>query len=81
MKCSLEHLKVIEIFGYYGRVSEIELIMFFLENDVALERIFVDPRDQHPELNKHVDKEQAARIRAKEQLETLVPKHINLTIL
>lgn len=40
----LQHLKVVEIHGYYGRTSEDELIEYILENAMALERIIVDPR-------------------------------------
>ncbi|XP_055835695.1 uncharacterized protein LOC129904179 [Solanum dulcamara] len=39
----LHHLKVVRLYGYYGRTSELELVRYFLENAIALEKIIVDP--------------------------------------
>ncbi|KAL3504366.1 hypothetical protein ACH5RR_034207 [Cinchona calisaya] len=80
-KISLGHLKTIEFLGYYGRTSELELVNYFLENVVALERIIVDPRNQ--EMNyghKMIDREEVARSFAKQQLEGLIPSHVKLEI-
>ncbi|KAL3514045.1 hypothetical protein ACH5RR_026762 [Cinchona calisaya] len=81
-KCSLKHLKVIELSGYYGCSSEVEIIMFFLENAIALEKIIVDPLKPQNQLNL-VDEELAARVQVEveQQLKDLVPAHIELVIL
>lgn len=41
-RCPLHHLKVLRLCGYYGRTSELELVRYFLENAIALEKIIVD---------------------------------------
>ncbi|KAL3514095.1 hypothetical protein ACH5RR_026812 [Cinchona calisaya] len=45
-KCTLKHLREIELAGYYGRTSDVELLMYFIENAVALEKIIINPRSQ-----------------------------------
>ncbi|XP_058203959.1 uncharacterized protein LOC131318166 isoform X2 [Rhododendron vialii] len=34
--------------GYYGRKSDLEVAIFFLENAVALEKMIINPRDESP---------------------------------
>ncbi|KAI3783519.1 hypothetical protein L1987_42603 [Smallanthus sonchifolius] len=38
-----EHLKVLEIIGYYGRISDLELAVYVIDNAVALKKIIIDP--------------------------------------
>ncbi|KAL3504732.1 hypothetical protein ACH5RR_034573 [Cinchona calisaya] len=83
-KCSLKYLRVIEFAGYCDRVSDIELLEFFLENAVALEEIIVDCRGQAP-LNHPFVKvdglEQDATTCSLEEVKRVVPKHVQLVIL
>ena len=39
-----EHLKLLEIKGYYGRWSDLELVAYLIDNVVALKEILIDPR-------------------------------------
>ncbi|KAH0681220.1 hypothetical protein KY284_022305 [Solanum tuberosum] len=83
--CPLHHLKVLKLYGYYGRTSELELVRYFLENAIVLEKILVDPLpldnfriEGGPRESKPV---RIARKYAKLQLEREVPSHIELVIL
>ncbi|PWA94607.1 F-box domain, FBD domain, Leucine-rich repeat domain, L domain-like protein [Artemisia annua] len=38
-----EHLKFFRIGGYYGRTSDLELVVYFIDNAVALRKIVIDP--------------------------------------
>ncbi|CAI9116819.1 OLC1v1018080C1 [Oldenlandia corymbosa var. corymbosa] len=87
---SLQHLKDVEFWGYSGRVSEVELVEYLLENAVALERIMIDPRDRPPTRCAGYDwpvayppvdnpKEDAIyRDIAKQQIQGLLPSHVKL---
>ncbi|KAH0660946.1 hypothetical protein KY289_029694 [Solanum tuberosum] len=84
-RCPLHHLKVLKLYGYYGRTSELELVRYFLENAIVLEKILVDPIplaffriEGEPRESKPV---RIARKYAKLQLEREVPSHIELVIL
>ncbi|KAK6135829.1 hypothetical protein DH2020_030437 [Rehmannia glutinosa] len=72
-KCSHQFLKLVEIVGYYGRTSDAELVLYFIENAVALQKIIIDPRNQILERSPigidQIKKEESARRRAKKQLE------------
>ncbi|KAF3960498.1 hypothetical protein CMV_014801 [Castanea mollissima] len=85
IKCRHEYLKVLEIYGYAGRVCEFEFVMYFIRNAVALEKILIDPRDQivkrTPFASANLKFEQTARCLAKSQLEAKVPPSIQLVIL
>ncbi|KAK4352432.1 hypothetical protein RND71_027950 [Anisodus tanguticus] len=74
VRCLHHHLKVLRLCGYYGRTSELELVRYFLENAIALEKIIVDPRIQYlsrlPLSLEEIEKEQMARNFAKLQLES-----------
>ncbi|CAI9110443.1 OLC1v1010466C4 [Oldenlandia corymbosa var. corymbosa] len=83
----LERLQVVEILGYTGRVTEMELVEYFLENVVALKRIVIDPRDQlrlpthtnhHPHDN---PKDTIYRDLAKQQFQGLLPSEVELVLL
>lgn len=85
VSCPLHHLKVLSLYGYYGRTSELELVNYFLKNGIVLEKIIVDPLERcdfhykgYPKEDKYV---RIARKYAKLQLQTQVPKHIELVIL
>ncbi|WMV25239.1 hypothetical protein MTR67_018624 [Solanum verrucosum] len=81
--CPLHHLKVLKLYGYC--TSELELVRYFLENAIVLEKILVDPLplenfriEGEPRESKPV---RIARKYAKLQLEREVPSHIELVIL
>ncbi|XP_027153675.1 uncharacterized protein LOC113753659 isoform X2 [Coffea eugenioides] len=85
----LQHLKVVELLGYYGRRSELELVEYFLENAIVLEKLIIDPRDPgnvtwpktRKERKQEMKEEKLARNCAKQQLEGLIPSHIEFSIL
>lgn len=74
---TLKHLREIELGGYYGRTSEVELLMYLIENAVALEKIVIRPWSQTPS---GFPKPNAAT-RALKEVKQLVPKHVELVIL
>ncbi|OMO72625.1 hypothetical protein CCACVL1_17700 [Corchorus capsularis] len=87
--CSHQHLKVVELAGYYGRVSDAEFAMYFIQNAVALERMIIIPKSTYqalPEIDtevvdkKEIKREEKARRLAKQQLEGNVPPTIDLVI-
>ncbi|KAL3523991.1 hypothetical protein ACH5RR_016825 [Cinchona calisaya] len=85
-KCPHQYLKLVEIVGYYGRTSDDELAMYFIENAVALQKIVIDPRHQilerTPIRNDQIKQEEAtARNTAKKQLEARRPPGVELVIL
>ncbi|KAL7146847.1 hypothetical protein ABFS83_06G069100 [Erythranthe nasuta] len=84
-KCRHETLKLVELVGYFGRTSDVELAMYFIENAVALQKIIVDPRNQILERSplriEQIRKEEFARKRAKHQLESKKPPGVQLVIL
>ncbi|CDP01034.1 unnamed protein product [Coffea canephora] len=83
-KCALIFLEAIELRGYCGRTSDVELLMYFVENAAALEKIVIDPRSQladHLKYNLHGHVRKAAITSALEEVKQLVPKHVELVIL
>ncbi|EYU19994.1 hypothetical protein MIMGU_mgv11b014216mg [Erythranthe guttata] len=84
-KCRHETLKLVELVGYFGRTSDVELAMYFIENAVALQKIIVDPRNQILERSplriEQIRKEEFARKRAKHQLGSKKPPGVQLIIL
>ncbi|KAL3837755.1 hypothetical protein ACJIZ3_022346 [Penstemon smallii] len=78
-------LKVVEIVGYYGRTSDAEIAMYFMENAMSLKKIVIDPRKQILERTPvgvdQIKKEEAARKHAKQQLEPRRPPGAQLLIL
>ncbi|XP_071925428.1 putative F-box/FBD/LRR-repeat protein At5g22670 isoform X2 [Coffea arabica] len=81
----LQHLKVVELLGYYGRRSELELVEYFLENAIVLEKLIIDPRGprnlKSPKTRKEKKQEKLARNCAKQQLRGLIPSHVEFSIL
>lgn len=79
----LQHLKLFELTGYYGRTSELELVKFFTENAITLEKIIIDPREHLdlPELPWQFEEEQFPREYANKQLKGIIPPHVELEII
>ncbi|KAJ0525673.1 putative F-box domain, FBD domain, F-box-like domain superfamily protein [Helianthus annuus] len=79
-----KHLKVIEIIGYYGRISDLELAVYAIENAAALKKIIIDPRCHAFEVEytreEFMKREQDARSTAKRQLTPLLPPGVDLAI-
>ncbi|KAE9453164.1 hypothetical protein C3L33_14934, partial [Rhododendron williamsianum] len=77
VKSPCPHIEEVELAGYYGRITDLELVRYFVENAVSLKKIVIHPHDRYsPEIPKEIDdigKENAARVRAKQQLEGEVP--------
>ncbi|OMO73459.1 hypothetical protein COLO4_27089 [Corchorus olitorius] len=87
IECPHQHLKVVELAGYYGRVSDVEFAMYFIQNAVALERMIIISKCAYQDLpeieteivdKKEIKREEKARRRAKEQLQGNVPPTIDL---
>ncbi|KAL1535535.1 putative FBD-associated F-box protein [Salvia divinorum] len=84
-KCAHEHLKLVEIGGYYGRTSDAEIAIYFIENAVALQKIVIDPRNQV--LNRsplgvaQIERQESARRHAREHLGSKIPPQLKLVIL
>ncbi|KAF3455186.1 hypothetical protein FNV43_RR05634 [Rhamnella rubrinervis] len=84
-KCLHDNLKELEVFGYGGRPNEDELIVYFVENAVSLEKIIVNPFlfDKVPYTStKPVKAEQTiARRHAIQHLQKKVPSTIDFRCL
>ncbi|XP_076906725.1 putative F-box/FBD/LRR-repeat protein At4g13965 [Bidens hawaiensis] len=80
-----EHLKVFKILGYYGRISDLELAAYIIDNSNALKKIVIDPRCQVLKGIKAAKgfkkNEEAARSLAQRQLPPLLPPGVELVIL
>ncbi|KAL7584433.1 hypothetical protein Lser_V15G44108 [Lactuca serriola] len=84
--CPHEHLKLLEIQGYYGRGSDLELVAYFIDNAVVLKETLIVPRCQarkgtstsmrFSNMNKN-----AAQCSAKRQLQSMTPQGVKLVIL
>nr|GLL40324.1 putative FBD-associated F-box protein At1g61330 [Ipomoea trifida] len=76
-----ESLKIVEICGYFGRPSDAEIAMYFIQNAPALQKLVIDPRNQ---ILKHssrpVEIEETARRYAHQQLTLRVPQGVELVI-
>ncbi|XP_051138227.1 F-box/FBD/LRR-repeat protein At5g56420-like [Andrographis paniculata] len=83
--CDHKHLNLVEIVGYYGRVSDDEIVVYFFENAASLKKVIIDPRNQIlerlPVLSDQIKKQESARKRAKKQLEAKKPPRVELVIL
>ncbi|XP_076903717.1 F-box/FBD/LRR-repeat protein At4g26340-like [Bidens hawaiensis] len=80
-----KHMKLLEINGYYGRISDLELAVYVIDNAAALKKIVIDPccqaygEDLTPQ--DCVKRHPVARSSAKRQLTPLVPPGVDLTVL
>ncbi|KAI3705677.1 hypothetical protein L1987_75916 [Smallanthus sonchifolius] len=75
----LKNLKLFKILGYFGRISDFELVAYVIDNAVALEKIVIDPRCL-PEVvifseKDLLKKEEAARSSAERRLKAILPKN------
>ncbi|KAI7741284.1 hypothetical protein M8C21_021612 [Ambrosia artemisiifolia] len=80
-----EHLKLLEIIGYYGRISDLELAVYAIDHAAALKKIVIDPccHASGGDFTREdfAKKQQAARSSAKRQLTPLLPPGVDLAIL
>ncbi|KAI3783516.1 hypothetical protein L1987_42600 [Smallanthus sonchifolius] len=80
-----EHLKVLEIIGYYGRISDLELAVYVIDNAVALQKIVIDPIchacDGDVTAQDFFKGVKAARSSARRQLTPTLPPGVHLAIL
>ncbi|CAH1445383.1 unnamed protein product [Lactuca virosa] len=81
-----KYLNLLEIQGYYGGGSDLELVAYIIDNAVALKEIWIDPRCQARKgtptsmrFSKRTEK--TARYFAKRQLQPLTPQGVKLVIL
>ncbi|MFS7968978.1 putative F-box domain, FBD domain, leucine-rich repeat domain superfamily [Helianthus anomalus] len=80
-----KHLKRLEMSGYYGRISDLELAVYVIDNAAALKKIVIDPCCQA--FGGRLSKEDclkrlpAARSSAKHQLTPLLPPGVDMEIL
>ncbi|KAH0695269.1 hypothetical protein KY285_022366 [Solanum tuberosum] len=85
IKCRLHHLKVVKLWGFYSGAAHVELVRYFLENAIALEKIIFDPSTPMPTRfpldSLFIKEAQTARDLAKLHLEGEVPPDIELVIL
>lgn len=87
IKSPHHHLKVMKYCGYYGMASDVQLVSYILENCVALQKLIIDPaisksrRLSIGSAEYKLKYEKTGRENAKQQLEALVPRHIELVIL
>lgn len=71
----------------YGMASDVQLVSYILENCVALQKLIIDPaisksrRLSIGSAEYKLEYEKTGRENAKQQLEALVPRHIELVIL
>ena len=80
------HLEEVQIGGYYGRISDLELALYFYENSVALKKIVVDPTNQvnnkqNPNASEILRRESLARLSANIQLKNRISRGVVLEIL
>ncbi|CAN4116346.1 unnamed protein product [Withania somnifera] len=85
INCPLHHLKKVKLWGYYSGPFHLELLRYFLENAVALEKIIIDPTSPiycyFPSSSNEIKRQQTARNLAKVHLQRDVPPAIDLVIL
>ncbi|XP_076903731.1 F-box/FBD/LRR-repeat protein At4g26340-like [Bidens hawaiensis] len=80
-----KHLQLLEIIGYYGRISDLELAVYAIESAAALKKIVIDPcchasGEDFP-VKDFSKRERAARSSARRQLTPILPPGVNLAIL
>ncbi|PWA80837.1 F-box domain, FBD domain, Leucine-rich repeat domain, L domain-like protein [Artemisia annua] len=79
-----EHLKLLEIGGYFGRISDLELAVYVMDN-AALRKIIIDPVcaafGGNLIAEDFLKREQAARCSAERELRPILPRGVELVIL
>ncbi|KAK9071221.1 hypothetical protein SSX86_009789 [Deinandra increscens subsp. villosa] len=79
-----KHLKLLEIVGYYGRISDLELAVYVINNAVSLKKIVIDPccdaSDGNLTTDESLKRREAARSSAKRQLAPMLPPGVDLAI-
>lgn len=88
LHCHLTYLKELEIVGYMGRKSEVELIMYLLENAFSLNKIIINPYAYYreyactqPKCTRDIELEAVARDHAMKHFKEKVPSRIKLICL
>ncbi|PWA94606.1 F-box domain, FBD domain, Leucine-rich repeat domain, L domain-like protein [Artemisia annua] len=79
-----EHLKFFYMGGYFGRISDLELAVYVIDNAVALRKIIIDPICMfHTDCfsdEDHMKREEVARSSAERELRPRLPKGVELVI-
>ncbi|XP_076951819.1 F-box/FBD/LRR-repeat protein At4g00160-like [Bidens hawaiensis] len=80
-----KHLQLLEIIGYCGRISDLELAVYVIDNAVGLKKIVIDPcchasGEDFP-IQDFSKREKAARSAARRQLTLKLPSGVNLATL
>ncbi|GJS12364.1 F-box domain containing protein [Tanacetum coccineum] len=76
-----EHLKIVEIVGYYGRICDVKLVKYIVHTAVALKKIMIDPcwdREWASVRARNCLKNKEA---ARCQLASVLPQDVDLCIL
>lgn len=86
-----QYLEEVEISGHYGWAYYLELVMYFLENGVALKKLVIDPIDHVIGRSKEIDfvdefeddeeKENRTRRQVQRHLKPITPAGVELVIL
>jgi len=74
-----QFLKVVEFNNYYGRPCDLELVNYFIDNAIALEKLVVNPCEKEY-ITDGVKKVKEPRERALQQLMGKLPSRIELVI-
>ncbi|XP_056158931.1 uncharacterized protein LOC130134928 [Syzygium oleosum] len=73
------YLKVVEFHNYYGRSCDLELVNYFIDNAIALEKLVVNPCEEEF-VTSGLKKVKEPRERAQQQLKGNLPSRIELVI-
>lgn len=73
-------LKDVEMFGFVGGTTDLEIVMYLLQSTINLEKIVIDPYDSFVRSRKESKEKEAARKRA-HQLEVKLPPGVKLVVL
>ncbi|KVI09957.1 FBD-like protein [Cynara cardunculus var. scolymus] len=73
-----QHLEVVEIDEYHGGTSDLELVMYFIQNCVALKKLVIEATMEDEDEDEDED---GGRYRAQQQLEPRIPDGVELVIL
>lgn len=79
----LQHLKVVEMIGYFGRTSDVEFADYLFRNAISLKSFIIDPRSPVPDqapFNNVLRLTEDAKREAKEELERIKPQAVELIV-